>query len=865
MRIESTRTAPPLVRTIAVFASFLALLPSGAASDAIPLDARGLPLWEVRTYDDFPVRLEIASYEDLETLLKAAPIAYFDREQIGIVPDTGSPTGYRLTLETRVTESEARALIRAGYSHEVLPDNEQEVRRTMEALWAEQAREGGNRLAFGDRGVYHTEAQIGAILYQTMLDHPAIADTFIIGNSVQGRPIWGIRISDNVGSEEAESEVRLASSMHGNEPPGLEMLLYLVEFLTDEYATDPDAAFLVDNFELHIIPSLNPDGHVAGSRYNANGIDLNRNYPVPDGSIGDDGTYTEQVETIHVRNHGRDHNFVISENGHSGALVVNYPWDYQYPLAPDDAALIKMSLEYSMYNLPMYNGAFPQGITNGADWYVVKGSLQDWAYHESGDFSVTIEYSNQYQPPASALDSLWLDDNKQSFIHFIKSARYGVNGIVTGSDTGLPLDATVSVAGINKSVSTDPDFGDYYKLLDTGTYDITFSATGYITETVYDVSVVWGIPTVLNVQLDPVAYGDVAGHVWDSGSGLGLTASIEVRTYPGDAYVTTVQSDEGNDGAYTVNLVYGEYKFRVYKTGYSTAERIVTVDEPNETQDFMIGPIVQAVLFEDDFEGGAGQWNVDWALTTASSHSPTNSMTDSPGGNYPANDSSVCVMLSPVDLTEAENCSLTFWAKWTIELNWDCVKLQISTDGGSTWTSLATAYTQPASGQGKQKPAGSPVFEGTQSSWVRNAVGLSTWQSETNVRFRFVLLSDGSTQRDGFYFDDFMIAGELVVVGVEESAPPTITRLFANVPNPFNPATTIRFDLAEPATVELRVYDIGGRLVRTLVGSERRTSGAHEARWDGRNDAGAAVSSGIYLYRLEADAFRETRKMTLIR
>ncbi|RPJ45343.1 MAG: T9SS C-terminal target domain-containing protein [Candidatus Latescibacterota bacterium] len=865
MRMDWTGTAPPLVRTAAAIALLLAILPGTAAADAIPLDARGLPVWEIRAFSDFPVRIEIGSRADLEALLKETPIATFDREQIRLVPDPAAEGGYRLALETRVTGAEAAALEKAGRTFEALPDREREVRGAMEAIWAEQAREGGDRFTFGDKGVYHTEAQIGALLYQAMIDHPAIADTFIIGSSVQGRPIWGIRISDNIGSEEAEPEVRLASSLHGNEPPGAEMLLYLVEFLTNEYGTDSDAAFLVNNFDLHIIPYLNPDGHVLGQRYNANGVDLNRNYPVPNGSIGDDGTYTEQIETIHFKNYGYDHHFVISENGHSGTMVVNYPWDYTYTLAPDNDAIIQMSLEYSRYNLPMYNGPFPQGITNGADWYVVEGSLQDWSYHETGAIDVTIEYSIAFAPPASALDSLWLDDNKQSFIHYIKSARYGVNGIVTGSDTGLPLDATISVAGLSKAVTTDPDFGDYYKLLETGTYDISYSASGYITKTLYDVPVAWGTPTVRDVELDPIAYGDVAGHVWDSGTSLGLTASVEVRTYPGDVYVTTVQSDAGNNGAYTVHLVYGEYNFHVSKVGYTTIDRVLTVDEPNESEDFLLGPIVEAVLFEDDFEGGAGQWNVDWALTTASSHSPTNSMTDSPGGNYPANDSSVCVMLSPVDLTEAESCSLSFWAKWTLETNWDCVRLQISTNGGSTWTSLSTAYTQPASGQGKQKPTGSPIFEGTQATWVRNAVGLSAYQSATDVRFRFVLLSDGSTQKDGFYFDDFAIKGVQVATGVEAGAPPSATRLLANAPNPFNPTTTLRFELAEPSAVDLRVYDIGGRLVRTLVDREQRAIGSHETVWDGRNDAGDAVSSGIYLYRLEAGAFQGTKKMTLIR
>jgi hypothetical protein len=73
--------------------------------------------------------------------------------------------------------------------------------------------------------------------------------------------------------------------------------------------------------------------------------------------------------------------------------------------------------------------------------------------------------------------------------------------VVTDADTGQPLDAIVTVAGNAQQVSTDPDHGDYYKLLDTGTYTLTFAADGYVPRTVNGVSTVWGVPTVVDVAL----------------------------------------------------------------------------------------------------------------------------------------------------------------------------------------------------------------------------------------------------------------------------------------------------------------------------------------------------------------------------
>lgn len=85
-----------------------------------------------------------------------------------------------------------------------------------------------------------------------------------------------------------------------------------------------------------------------------------------------------------------------------------------------------------------------------------------------------------------------------------------------------------------------------------------------------------------------------------------------------------------------------------------------------------------------------------------------------------------------------------------------------------------------------------------------------------------------------------------------------------NYPNPFNPSTTIRYELASRANVELRVYDVSGALVRTLV-NESKAAGSYSLEWNGRDDRGTAVSSGVYFYRLNAGSFSDVRKMTLVK
>ncbi len=92
---------------------------------------------------------------------------------------------------------------------------------------------------------------------------------------------------------------------------------------------------------------------------------------------------------------------------------------------------------------------------------------------------------------------------------------------------------------------------------------------------------------------------------------------------------------------------------------------------------------------------------------------------------------------------------------------------------------------------------------------------------------------------------------------------PTVMALSQNYPNPFNPETSIRFDLATEASVSVRIFDITGQLVRTLV-SEARSAGTYTELWDGRTDAGIRVGSGVYFYELKAGSFTSMKKMTFL-
>ncbi len=374
---------------------------------------------------------------------------------------------------------------------------------------------------------YHNYDSLTIVLDNIHVQYPNITKLLSMGTSVEGRQLWALLISDNPNSNENEAELRFTATIHGNEPVGTEISLYMIDSLTKCYGVVPEITDLVNNREIWFVPMINPDGNALGNvnnaRYNANFIDLNRNFPVPNDSIGDDGTYDQQPESQAFISFWNSKRAVLSGTYHGGALIANYPWDYTLVRCPDDPLAKEVSLGYARLNTPMYldtmdldnNGLADSGVVNGADWYIVEGSLQDWSYHATSCVDITLEISSVKWPLASTLPGYWAD-NRNAMLYFIRQAGWGIQGIVIDSMTGLPINwASVVPVGIDKPVYTDT-IGDYHRMLMTGQYDLTFSAVGYHEKQASDVRVKIDSLTNLDVQLAPIL---VSGTVCDSASG----------------------------------------------------------------------------------------------------------------------------------------------------------------------------------------------------------------------------------------------------------------------------------------------------------------------------------------------------------
>ena len=125
----------------------------------------------------------------------------------------------------------------------------------------------------------------------------------------------------------------------------------------------------------------------------------------------------------------------------------------------------------------------------------------------------------------------------------------------------------------------------------------------------------------------------------------------------------------------------------------------------------------------------------------------------------------------------------------------------------------------------------------------------------------------GATANDEMYFDDYHFVADTLrsTVGVNPvDQLPVAFALEQNYPNPFNPSTTIEYALKERSRVLLKIYDVVGKEVRTLI-NEEQTAGVRRAIWDGRNNSGSQVSSGIYFYRIQAGNFVKSMKMILMK
>ena len=358
---------------------------------------------------------------------------------------------------------------------------------------------------------YPSYDQYDSIMQSFTALYPAICRLDTIGTTNYGKMVLAVKISDNAGTDEDEPEAFYTSTIHGDETGGFVLMLRLADYLLRNYGMNSRVKNLVDNLEIWINPLANPDGTYRNgniisspTRDNAEGEDLNRNFPDPQTP-----NTIRQKETLDMMEFMRKHNFVISANFHSGSEVINYPWDSRWQLHADNDWFYSISRKYAdtvhMHSAEGYMTFMNNGVTNGYAWYSINGGRQDFVTYELHGREVTIELDDEYITPASRLNSLW-QYNRRSLIGYLENALWGIHGYISDLSNGDPVPARIFIPAHDKDSShiySDSLRGSFIRYLSPGSWDMEFSASGYVNAYMDNVIVTEGNKTEINIIMVP--------------------------------------------------------------------------------------------------------------------------------------------------------------------------------------------------------------------------------------------------------------------------------------------------------------------------------------------------------------------------
>ncbi|MDD4150153.1 MAG: M14 family zinc carboxypeptidase [Bacteroidales bacterium] len=467
------------------------------------------------------------------------------------------------------------------------------------------------------------------------VNYPDICKLDTIGFSGDGRLLLVVKISDNVAVQEAEPEFFYTGMMHGDELVSGMLFLRLIEHILVNYGTDTQITNLVDNVQIFSNPFANPDGTYYGGnqtvadsrRNNAANIDLNRNYhDFIEGEHPDGNDYG--IETLEFMNYAGGRNFVMSANSHSGAELINYPYDTDPTYPADNDWWVLISREYAdnaQENSPSgYLTDEGNGVTNGYAWYTITGSRQDYMNYYHNCRELTLELSTSKKLNAEELPNHWTY-NQKALLDYLEQVTYGLRGIVTDSITGEPLQAKVYIDSydtFNSHVYSFPLHGDYYRLLFEGTYYVSFSCEGYGSKT-FEVDINNYEQTILDVQLidlnalpPSVSFisntqttdcnpeiqfintseaSESTTYYWDFGDG----SSISLDTSPLHAYT--------QNGTYNVKL-YGENEHGIDSL-WAMFYININLNELNDIYDYVICETSGSVEINPGLQGEVNWFN----------------------------------------------------------------------------------------------------------------------------------------------------------------------------------------------------------------------------------------------------------------
>lgn len=747
--------------------------------------------------------------------------------QLGVNLDHGTHKSNVFYI-TDLSATEINTLEENGYSYEILIEDvkahyvAQNVNPSSKDLTRSGCGTGGGSSSYspetpanwslGSMGGYYTYQEyldnLDAMrtLYPNLITAKSGISTF---QSHEGRPIYWVRISDNADTDEAEEEVLYTAIHHAREPGSLSQLIFYMWYLLENYGTDDEITYLVDNTEMYFVPMINPDGYVYNETTDPNGggmhrknrnpavgttnkgVDLNRNYsyewnesgtsPNPNNdTYAGSGPFSEP-ETQAIKWFCENREFVYASNAHSYGNLVLFPFGWsstEYAVDHDyfQAYTNHMAL-FSGYSAIKSSGLYPAA-----------GDSDDYMYVDDPGvkapiFAITPEIGSDahgFWPPQSEIENIcqenvWMNKTMAHLPH------------IYGYTTDLENSKIEEMSGY---------FSYEIERLGLENGDLTVSITP-----IQNIQTIGGANvhslTLMEIKEDSIAF------------------DLEPTIQFGDEIIYVLHTDNGS-----------------------------WINNDTIVKTFGAG----VAIFTDDCSN-TDNWTGDWSYTNEDYVSPSNCITDSPyDPTYSSNLSSEMELNETFSFMNATYAYITFNAKWEIENDWDYVEFMISTDGGSNWTPLCGKYTNEGT---SNQTNGDPVYDGFQTDWVLEEIDLSDYIDMSNIKFMFRLTTDQYANEDGFYFDDFSVYTDAFDdTGTEELTEGDI-QLY---PNPSNSSVSLVFTAVDQVK-QIEIYNELGAIKSVIVPTNNTTTIAVD-EWP----------AGIYLVKVMTENGEIiTKRFTVLR
>ena len=650
----------------------------------------------------------------------------------------------------------------------------------------------------------------------------------------------------------------------------------ILNHIVENYGSDPTITENVNNTQIWFVPLVNPNGHrIVTSEYDIwwrknirdnnengqfdddpnedgpDGVDPNRNYGWEWGNVGASDNWNSQTyhgpeawsepEVQAIKNLIESHHFVAGITYHSYSELVLFPFGYnENVIAPDHDALQELAV--NMANaLPAQNGGY---YTPQESWqlYPCMGTTDDYSYGEYGIFSYTIEIGTEFIPPAYQVEEICQNHLNAAMILLDRVNHSTLTGHITDAVTGEPVSAEIFIPGIDdtgvyrKPYKSDELFGRYYRLLGNGNYSVTFSLYGYESQTVNNVSINNGGQTVLDIQLNPVSSTSVSGLVTDEETGEPIAnAMLEILDIPVEPVFTNA------NGEYIFpEVYYGNYQIRVTAEEYATYIGDIMISESEYQFDFS--------LTHTNFESfESGEFGENWQLSGDALWfiDPTNAY----DGNFSARSGDIGSWSTSelsYSMNVAWNSEISFFVKTSSENSYDFLKFYIDNAIVGQWSG--------------------------ETDWTQISLTVSAGAHEFKWSYEKDGYVDGG-QDCGWI--DYVVFPPAAVSADEE----TISEgpiLLGNYPNPFRNFTTISFSISNEQNKQneqniISIYNIKGQKIRTLECinqvDAKATKSLYSITWDGKDNFGKSVHSGIYFFKIKGkdDKFTSVKKMVLMK